>query len=275
MKFSEIKGKIQNLGNFKSLKEIKKAGLRVVRNTRTGDYWLIEENYLKPVIKSPRESRTIKINLEKLKYKIIICEKTKKELSNSKILDYIRWGEKQSYNMRPTTSSKRRWWLINDRKKCDFVIPAGFSDYFIIFENQSVLVDKRMYEGYCNSDSIITVLNSYLFPLMMELGSSAILGEGLLDITVEEVENIRILDPRYLGIKTQMPEREIKNVFEEANIDPDEQIKKQEPKPLSGREKIDNPVFDSLGLKEEEERREVYWAVCELVKNRLEKAKSV
>ena len=33
-------------------------------------------------------------------------------------------------------------------------------------------------------------------------------------------------------------------------------------------------IFDTLGLTEDE-RREVYWAVCELVKNRLEKGRSV
>jgi len=38
MKFSEIKSKIQNLGNIKTLAEIKKAGLRICRNTK---YWFL------------------------------------------------------------------------------------------------------------------------------------------------------------------------------------------------------------------------------------------
>jgi len=42
----------------------------------------------------------------------------------------------------------------------------------------------------------------------------------------------------------------------------------------SDRKALDDIVFDILGLTQEE-RKEVYWAVCELVKNRLEKAKSV
>jgi len=54
IKFSEIKGKIKNNRGFNSIKEIKEAGLRVVK-TKNGDYWLIEEEYLKPVIRSPRE----------------------------------------------------------------------------------------------------------------------------------------------------------------------------------------------------------------------------
>ena len=37
---------------------------------------------------------------------------------------------------------------------------------------------------------------------------------------------------------------------------------------------MNDAVFDILGLTQAE-RDEVYWAVCELVKNRLEKARSV
>ena len=42
----------------------------------------------------------------------------------------------------------------------------------------------------------------------------------------------------------------------------------------SHRKALDDIVFDILGLTEDE-RNEVYWAVCEMVKNRLEKARSV
>ncbi len=46
------------------------------------------------------------------------------------------------------------------------------------------------------------------------------------------------------------------------------------PNPLPDRKALDDIVFDAPGLTEDE-RREVYWAVAELVKNRLDKAGSV
>ncbi|MGB9749843.1 MAG: hypothetical protein ACPLWB_03260, partial [Caldisericia bacterium] len=95
MKFSEIKDKIKNNRDFNSVKEIKEKGLRIVRNTKTGDYWLIEEEYLKPVIKSPRECKSILIKPEDLKYKVIMVHKSKQELKGKKVLDYIEWGERQ------------------------------------------------------------------------------------------------------------------------------------------------------------------------------------
>ena len=43
---------------------------------------------------------------------------------------------------------------------------------------------------------------------------------------------------------------------------------------LSNQNVLDAIIFGIFGLTEDE-RKEVYWAVCELVKNRLEKARSV
>jgi hypothetical protein len=50
-------------------------------------------------------------------------------------------------------------------------------------------------------------------------------------------------------------------------------VEKQEPNPISDRECLDKVVFDALGLTEEE-RKEVYRAVCQLVWNRISKAKT-
>jgi hypothetical protein len=60
----------------------------------------------------------------------------------------------------------------------------------------------------------------------------------------------------------------------ELGINPKQPIRFQKPNPLPDRKALDDIVFDILGLTQEE-RNEVYWSVCELVKNRLEKARSV
>ncbi|HPZ74943.1 MAG TPA: hypothetical protein PK723_03900, partial [Candidatus Pacearchaeota archaeon] len=62
--------------------------------------------------------------------------------------------------------------------------------------------------------------------------------------------------------------------FTELGFDKTRPIREQEPNPLPDRKELDDIVFDALGLTEEE-RKEVYWAVAELVKARLDKAKSV
>ena len=81
MKFTEIKNKIINIGNFKNLKEIKDARLRICRNTKTGDYWLIENEFLKPVIKSPQECKSIVVKIENMRPKVFFCHLSKKNIS--------------------------------------------------------------------------------------------------------------------------------------------------------------------------------------------------
>ena len=75
-------------------------------------------------------------------------------------------------------------------------------------------------------------------------------------------------------INAEFGKRRINSVFEELGINPARPIREQNPNPLPDRKALDDIVFDILGLTEDE-RQEVYWAVCELVKNRLEKARSV
>ncbi len=57
-------------------------------------------------------------------------------------------------------------------------------------------------------------------------------------------------------------------------MDPNKPIREQEPKPLPDRAELDNIIFNELGLTQDE-RKEVYWSVCELVKQRIDKAKSL
>jgi len=49
---------------------------------------------------------------------------------------------------------------------------------------------------------------------------------------------------------------------------PKPHTRKQKPNLLPDRKALDDIVFDILGLTEDE-RNEVYWSVCELVKSRL------
>jgi hypothetical protein len=68
--------------------------------------------------------------------------------------------------------------------------------------------------------------------------------------------------------------RDLGTLFEECGLDPTKPIAEQLPNPLSDRKQLDEMLFDVIGLSEEE-RNQVYIAVCELVRARLDKAKSL
>ena len=302
MRFTEIKDKIRNLGDYKSLKEIKKAGLRVIRNTKTGDYWLLEKELLKPVIKSPRESNKITIDESNLKFKIFLCNCTKEELRNSLAAKYIEWGEQQKFNLAPTVNARKFWYSVGECNKTKIFIQMSFNDILrFLFSENGLIADARLYtinlDEPSDDEEVVGLLNSTFTLLQVELNGRSNLGEGALDFKVYEAKDLLVLrlEPLMLNrvkrgepVKmisntdnwkiienfTGLSQRVTENIFKECGIDPYKAVRSQEPKPLPDRKALDDIVFDALELTEQE-RREVYWAVCELVKNRLEKARSI
>ena len=160
------------------------------------------------------------------------------------------------------------------RRRSEYVYPCGFGDIFRVFKNDSVWIDKRLYEVYSEYPELWGLLNSTPSFMFWEIGSRTGLGDGLLDLTVYEVEKTYMLNPTSLkesqkdNIKKsllEMSNRPIGNIFTELSFDPTKPIREQEPEPLPDRKALDDVVFDAIGLTDDE-RKEVYWAVTELVK---------
>ena len=135
------------------------------------------------------------------------------------------------------------------------------------------MADKRLYLIFAQDGNIVKYMNSTIYFMFVELGSSVSLGDGLLDITVDEFKETKVFNIQNVF---SLDNREIFSVYKECGIDPESEtpIEEQEPKPLPDRKELDDIVFDAIGLTEEE-RKDVYRAVCRLVWNRISKAKSV
>jgi hypothetical protein len=248
----------------------------------------IEKEFLKPVIKSPRECKSIIIDPKDLKYKVFMCHKSKEELKGSDTLRYIEWGEKQKTKSGvlwckvPSVHGREKWYELREAKISQALCMMSYNDRHIFWRNYQFLVDARFYDIYSktNPDKLIASLNSAVSFLSVELNGRANLGEGALDFKVYEAERISIINPDILDINKakkiieRLSRREIKSIFTELGLDSSKPIRSQEPNPLPDRAELDNIIFDELDLTKEE-RKEVYWSVCELVKNRLDKARSI
>lgn len=270
-------------------------GLLRVRN---GAGWEgeIEEEFLKPVIKSPRECRTIVIKPEDLKYRIFMCHKSKEELEGTKALEYIEWGERQEYYRRSTLRSRRRWWDLGSSHNNTIAWAMIHAERHNVHYNPyGVELDHNFFEILSNikllSDSLAAVCISTLLIMVKELfgrqyggGSGPIKNEGI-DLAGFICINPSIFTSsqrkRLIYALKEIANREVKSVFEELgwtkptsyhNNVPQTQMLLE--KPLPDRKALDDIVFDALGLSEEE-RKEVYRAVCQLVWERISKARSV
>ncbi|MEA3254588.1 MAG: hypothetical protein U9Q22_02005 [Candidatus Altiarchaeota archaeon] len=99
------------------------------------------------------------------------------------------------------------------------------------------------------------------------------LGEGVLDALVYETKKTFTVRRDFLQKRSSInTSYEGLSIFTEPDIDQSKLI--PEPKPLPDRAEVDNIILDELDWTKEE-RKEVYWSVCGLVKQRFEKVRSL
>ena len=225
--------------------------------------WHIEPEFLQPVIKSPRECKSILIDPQTLNNKLFLCHVTKQELKGTAALKYIEWGESQNFHKRPSCRNRVRWWDLGERNLpllgFNYLIdttaktlyaPNGcyFSDNF-----QEIIIPDHLVLSLCAS------LNSTIFQLMVNVAGRSNFGGGLLKIQTYEVSDLLCLNPAtILFNNTQL----LTTMSWDASH------------PSSERHALDSLIFDALNLTQGE-RDEVYKEVEGLVKTRLNKSESL
>jgi hypothetical protein len=241
----------------------------------------IEEEFLKPVIISPRDSKYVSIKKKALKRLALLCNQERKLLNKKSVLKYIAWGEKQNFHKRQTCSTRNKWWNLGDRTFGEVLWPMVHNDRHTVFiSNKEIVVDHNLFEILTDKKERIwiSLISSYQV-IIRELFGRVNLGEGALKTEGIDIKRFLVIQPdiftseqisKIHSLIERFNSREIQSIFQELGINPNFPIREQTPNPLPDRKALDDIVFDILGLTEE-----VYWAVCELVKSRLEKVGSV
>jgi hypothetical protein len=237
--------------------------------------WGIEREFLKPVIKSPRECKRILIDPKDLKYKIFMCHKGKKDLKGTTALEYIKWGESQEFHKRPSCAGRVRWWDVGLQEPFDLVV-LRFRDkrnWNPINETPSLLAGDIMFVGTWHDRSSVAInnvlANATLSVLVSEIYGRVNLGDGLLTTYGPEIlifdflkasEFSKVQNQKMFEKMETLGKREVKSIFDEVK-QPD-------------RRSLDDIIFDLLDLTQGE-RDAVYEAVIDLVESRLKKAESL
>jgi len=244
-------------------------------------HWGIEEEFLKPVIKSPKEFKGILIDPAKLTTKVFLCQKSKEELrreGKTGALKYIKWGEKQKTKNGvpwpdvPTVRSRKPgWWALQSQELPQLVWVKGYDKTFREgFSQDGFFADQQLYpiyptQSFVTNDLLSTLMNNTLFFMSVELGGRIPFGDGVLWTTVEEATEYSII-PRVDGLsetgKLELQKffmslltRPIKPIFEEVKM-PD-------------RQRLDSLVLEALGLEPKKYLKPLYDGLCELVRERL------
>jgi hypothetical protein len=237
--------------------------------------WEIEEEYLKPVLKSPRECRAILVKPEDLSLKVLMVHKDKEDLVGTNVLKYIEFGESEGYHVHPTCASRPRWYDLGLREPGSVLWPMiHYQRHLAPFNPHSFQIDHNLFEILPRSQEIrikalCALLNSTFSNFIREFVGRTTLGQGALKTEGIDIEKIAVLDPRKLSeeqIKVlessfdALAERPVESIFEE--------VKRED------RCRLDNVVFNILRLSEGE-REAVYEAVVDLVRARIQRAESV
>jgi len=253
------------------------------------EYWGIEEEFLAPVLKSPKESQSILIGKEDLKNYVFLCNLSKAELrkrGKRGALKYIIWGEQQVSKERkgkgggikylevPTVQNRELWYNLPQYELGQIYWTKSYDDTFLQrFSHERLFADQRVYQiiekKKVNPSKLAAILNSTFFFLFIELMGRSTLGEGALDTTVEEVQDYVLCPDIKLfgGKKGEELLKAFNNILQRPIKPISDEIK------LKDRQKLDRLVLEALGLDPKNFLKPIYDGLCELVEERIALAK--
>ena len=225
--------------------------------------WGVESCFLERVVKGPKECRRILVNPNEMSLRLFMCHEDRSQLKGTLTLEYIKWGESQGFNDRPSCRGRAMWWDLGQRDKAP--INANYLVDRVMrffFNEQGFYVSDNFQEvhpKHKNKYQLAVSANSSILQLSANITGRANFGGGLMKIQTYEVADLMILEPSLLG---ENDCRKALTVAERLDLRDDD------------RRTLDSIIFDALGLTRGE-RDAVYEAVIGLVEARLKKADSV
>lgn len=204
---------LKNKDKFCLLKELGKIGM----GSTTGANWFfylnrqnaeernLSTNFLHKMTKSPKDWKTFnQIDEENQKYFLHIPKKHKKIISHH-LLDYIKMHQ-ESILKKPYFKKKTKdnWYCV-PLIKPDLLIPNMIYNRSFVVYNQDFHIDKQWIGFWTNESDwnlfLFGFLNSSLGILLREIQGTKTLGLGSLKLSLREVKNLIVLDPRHVPSK--------------------------------------------------------------------------
>jgi len=254
----------------------------------TATQFSIEAEYLWPLIKSPKDTNTIKVDPTDLTLRIFVCRRSKTELrklGHKGSLKYIEWGEQQTYTT--GTFKGLKWpegtWVAK-REPGWYALPnteINFGQVFMSeafgeahihrFCPQKLVPDKRLYflepsAALSGAEDVAAVLNSSIAGLSLEVSGRVTMGDGVLEYSVEDardylfVPDIRSLTP------TQM--KCVRDSFELRLQRPIQAVRREIE--CGDTQSLDKVLLMAIGLDPKIYLKPMYEGLSDLVRERIE-----
>ena len=247
----------------------------------------IEPEFLQPLLKSPGESDFIQIDETQLELRVFVCRLSKEELKKQKkkgALVYIEWGEEQVFASGPHQGHtwpngaevrvrKPGWYAIPEHRSQPahvFLMKAFHDRHFQRYSKKPVIADQRLYFlspiAKLSDELLAAVLNSSVTALCTEVFGRVTLGEGALELAVEDARDY-LLVPDIRKI-TAAQKKSITAAFGKLCARPIgkvfEEVKQKD------RQALDASVLSAIGFDPKKYLQPIYDGLCELVRERIE-----
>ncbi len=190
-------------------------------HVRNGAGWEgeIEEKFLKPAIKTPRDLYAIVIP-DRAQHYLFWCRTDKDQLKGTSAFEYIKWAEKQRFHERPSCYGRRQWYSLNGPIAPTLLFPSAFFERYICYEcPKGFVADKVFYTVTAPNLSIATkaFLNSSVLSLFMEVEGYHLNHGGIFN-TTEWLERFPVLagsEPEIEEAYLPLLQRDIKLISDE------------------------------------------------------------
>jgi tRNA1(Val) A37 N6-methylase TrmN6 len=263
--------------------------LRLIE-TEDGDRYIIEAEYLRPLIKSTRDVKSLRVDPSWVKWKALVVSEDKKALRRKHVLKYILEGEKKVFGVgpragipaqKPTCANRHPWYALDQANKGRFLWFMNITDtHSVPFNPDEYLADARFYNisplSRKTERVLFGLLNCTFTFLCAELWGRPFAGRGIdsIDIKVYEVAQLPLLKPEAIPQPLAHSIATAVEAIRRRSILPIPQELEQ-----ADRRALDQAVLEALGFSDPAERNEVlealYTAVREAVARRFRRARSV
>lgn len=251
-------------------------GLRVIaaRGRGASRYFAVEERFLFPLIKTPREVSGYTIREADLPWRVLLLPPDEEYLQGLRVVKYVRWGEAQGFNRRATVCSRPFWWSL-PKLLPPQVLARQFYDrrFNFPYNPGAALCDHTFYylTGCADPELFAALLNSSLTYLHVELWGRSNMGDGVLTFYGPELADLPLPRPELFS---DVLGAELKRAFQRLAARPVLTIEREIEQ--SDRRDLDLAVLAGLGLTSLPAASllaEIYTALTQLVAQRLARSR--
>ncbi|MHA1848939.1 MAG: Eco57I restriction-modification methylase domain-containing protein [Promethearchaeota archaeon] len=263
----------------------------------------IEKDFCKPLIRNERDIESLKIRWNGKHHVLCIPKKSEIELKRegfTGVLSYISWGSKQRTRKRQKTAQgipwpkvssirTRKYWYSIPASNCKparlFIQYISYNRFYCPYSESPISSDRCFHRVFPKKGvklkTLAAILNSSLQAFFVMFLGRCVLGKGALKAETRDVKNLLVVDPDLFSTDEkyklvlaldELGKRKPLSLFDEYGLDPKIPINNQVPAPLPDRKKLDNIIFNKLGLTKKEKTL-VYQSTAKLVMERLSKSK--